>query len=130
MLENPKSQKKIVVTVLAIAVVTIIVNLAGIFLNSKAASARGAQPPGFQLLDEKNLLRAEMRMDRGVPMFVMYDEHGDNRILATESLFRVRDPQSGIIELEFSHGRPLIIIEKGNTHQEIELDKLADLVNK
>ena len=130
MLENPKSSRKIVVALIAFSAIMLLVNVAIVYLGVKIEMACGRQPKIYRLMDEKDRIRAEMKMDRGVPMFVMYDEEGNNRILATENELRVRDPESGGISLQFSLGRPLMIIVKGHDQYEIELDKLADLVNK
>jgi hypothetical protein len=123
-----QSQKKIIAILATFSILMLLANVVIVYLGVKVEKAVGRQPKIYRLMDEKDRLRVEMKMDRGVPMLVMYDEQGNNRILATQELLRVRDPESGFISLEFSHGRPMMTVMKDKLLYEIELDKLGELL--
>jgi hypothetical protein len=117
---------------LTISVILLILIIASFAVGRISKAADTAEPQGFRLTDESNRLRAEMKMDRGVPMFVLYDEQGNNCVLATQYLLRIRKPNSRFLEFHVDDDRFLLMLgsENGEPDREIDLNKLADLLEE
>jgi hypothetical protein len=124
-MKNPYKSISIILAVVCVGLIS--------FIVGRASNASTVPPPDkFQIFDDAGRVRGEIGMDRGTPMFALYDEDGNNRIVGTQFFFRVRDPNAGSIEVEFMNGgQPSIMLndELGNHAQRIiDLWKLADMV--
>jgi hypothetical protein len=118
--------------ILTISVTLLVLIIASFAVGRVTKAADTSEPQGFRLTDENNQLRGEMRMDRGRPMFVIYDEQGNNCVLATQHEIRLRKPNSRFLAFSVDRDRFLMILgsENGEPQREIDLSKLADLVEE